>query len=472
MKNIKQDMTGLSSSLFKKIAKLRYFFSGQPNPINEAESTLTKHASLPRQQALLRGVNPRSVRLIWLILASVLLLLTWAAFAELDVIVRGMGQVVPTQRVQQIQNLEGGILRELLVQEGDQVEKGSLLARIDNESAGSQYREAVVRSLDYQATISRLEAIVNGGEPEYSPEVLAEPKLVERHNNILYAIRDQIDSELQVLELQCDSRNREAKENEARKVQLIASLNIAQRQRNLAAKALRAKAYSALEFLNLEQRVQSLNMDITALEHSIPRLYIEAQEMVERLAQRKAEVKAQYSTEIGDTQASLFSLLELLKAGSDKVKRTEMRSPVRGIIKRIHNTTVGGVVAPGATLMEIVPIDDSLIIEARFSPADIAFLYPGLKAIVRLTAYDFSVYGSMDAEVEHISADTLSNNQGDIFYIVKVRTKYNSLHSQGRNLPIIAGMQAEIDVLTGKKTVLDYILKPLLKVRDRAFREQ
>lgn len=285
----------------------------------------------------------------------------------------------------------------------------------------------------------------------YPPEVLAQPEIVRRHNNILQATRIQIRSKLHVLELQAEAHERDAAEQEERKTQLTTSLDIALRQRALAEKALKEKAYSALEFLNLEQRVQGLKTDIAALKHSIPRLHIEAREMQERLAQRKAELTVQYNEEIGDIQANLFSLRELLKAGIDKVQRTEMRSPVRDIVKRIHNTTVGGVIAPGATLMEIVPLDDSLIIEARFSPADIAFLYPGLKAIVRLTAYDFSIYGSMDAKVEQISADTLENNQGMIFYIVKIRTDRSSLYNQGRELPIMAGMQAEVDILTGKK---------------------
>jgi len=462
------------STQTKKGVGLRRFFSGQPCRIDEDEDALSMLAkdSSPRQEALKRGVKARSVRLVWIVFASVILLLFWGAFAELDVVVRGLGQVVSSQRVQQIQNLEGGILREMLVYEGEQVEKGSLLARIDNKSTGSQYREAVARSLDYQAAIARLTALIEESDPAYPSEVIAVPGLVKRHTNILEAMRAQINAELNVLELQAQARKKEAAEQEARKLQLVTSLDMALEQLALASEALEKKAYSALEFLNLEQRAHGLKMEITALEHSVPRLHIEAQEMQERIAERKAERMAEYNKEIGEIEISLFSLRELLTAGSDKMRRTEIHSPVRGIIKRIYTSTVGGLVAPGATLMEIVPLDDSLIIEARFSPADIAFLYPGLKAIVRLSAYDFSVYGSMDAVVEQISADTLENKQGDVFYSVKVRTKRASLYSQGQELPIRAGMQAEVDVMTGKKTVLDYILKPLLKVRDRAFREQ
>ena len=475
MKNsTKKTLDNLRGKLSEKATLLRHFFRGEPSLSSQTDTALSNLASnsSPRKQALVRGVSIRSVRLVWITFASLFFLFLWAAFANLDVIVRGSGQVVPSQRVQQLQNLEGGILREILVYEGQSVEQGDLLARIDNESAGSQYREAMVRSLDHQASIARLQALIDDAEPLYPPEVLVNSSLVTRHTNILNAMRAQLNSELNVLELQADARKHEAAELEARKKHLASGLKIAQEQRRLAAKALAEKAYSALDFLNLEQRVLDLDMEITALEHSIPRLHIEAQEMQERITQLKAENTSQNSQEIGEIQARLVSLQELLKAGSDKVRRTEMHSPVRGIIKRIYTSTVGGVVAPGATIMDIVPIDESLIIEARFSPADIGFLYPGLKAIVRLTAYDFAIYGSMEARVEQISADTLENSQGEVFYNVKVRTTHSTLNNQGENLPIMAGMQAEVDVMTGKKTVLNYILKPLLKVRDRAFREQ
>ncbi len=475
MKNsTKKTLDNLRGKLSEKATLLRHFFRGEPSLSSQTDTALSNLASnsSPRKQALVRGVSIRSVRLVWITFASLFFLFLWAAFANLDVIVRGSGQVVPSQRVQQLQNLEGGILREILVYEGQSVEQGDLLARIDNESAGSQYREAMVRSLDHQASIARLQALIDDAEPLYPPEVLANSSLVTRHTNILDAMRAQLNSELNVLELQVDARKHEAAELEARKKHLASGLKIAQEQRRLAAKALAEKAYSALDFLNLEQRVLDLDMEITALEHSIPRLHIEAQEMQERITQLKAENTSQNSQEIGEIQARLVSLQELLKAGSDKVRRTEMHSPVRGIIKRIYTSTVGGVVAPGSTIMDIVPIDESLIIEARFSPADIGFLYPGLKAIVRLTAYDFAVYGSMEARVEQISADTLENSQGEVFYNVKVRTTHSTLNNQGEKLPIMAGMQAEVDVMTGKKTVLNYILKPLLKVRDRAFREQ
>lgn len=425
-----------------------------------------------RRAALERVARPASLRLVWLSAFALACLLAWAAWAELDELARGSGQVVPSQRVQLLQNLEGGIVQAVLVKEGEQVGQGAVVLRIDNEAASSQYRDALARSLEHQAAIARMEALIAGGTADYAQEVLAEPEVVRRQNDILEATRAQTEAELQVLALQKETRLQEAEEQEERKRQVAASLELAERQRDLARPALQAKAYSALDFLNLEQRVQSLKAEMAGLGHSIPRLRTAGREVEERLTLRKAELAAQYRREINETQTRLLSLRELLSTGDDKVTRTEVRSPVRGVVKRIHTNTVGGVVAPGATLMEIVPLDDSLIIEARFSPTDIAFLYPGQPARVRLSAYDFSIYGGLDAQVEQIGADTLEGRQGEYFYLVKVRTDRKNLEYQGQTLPIMAGMVAEVDVLTGKKTVLDYLCKPLLKTRQRALRER
>ncbi len=419
-----------------------------------------------------KDVSTASIRLVWFSAAAIAILFIWAAFAYIDQIARGTGQVVPSQRIQLIQNLEGGIVQDILAHEGQTVEKGTVVLRIDNETADSQYREAQVRSLELEATIARLEALIQGGEAQYSPEVLKENALMRRQNDMLRATRRQNASELDVLSLRADAINREVAELKEVKKQSITALALVQRQRDLALPALQAKAYSEVQFLDIEQRLQSIKTELASLEHSIPRMETTAKEAAEQVRLRKAEYESQYRRELNEAQIQLLSLRELSTAGDDKVQRTEMRSPVNGIIKAIYANTVGGVVAPGATVMEIVPLDDTLIIEARFNPADIAFLYPGQKALVRITAYDFSVYGGMEAHVENISADTLQDQQGNTYYKVKVRTEKAHLRHGGEDLPIIPGMQAEVDILTGKKTILDYLLKPLLKAQQRAFREK
>ncbi len=427
----------------------------------------------PRQKAMQRSLSIGSIRLVWLAFFSIALLLIWAALAQIDVVVRGQGQVVPSQRIQLIQNLEGGILQEIFVKEGEIVDQNQALARIDNTSAGAQYREALFRSLEHMATIARLKALIEGTNPDYPKEVLEYPELVARHNNIFTAMHEEDQAELDVLILQAEAETKRSEELKAKKIDVQKSLELATKQRDLAATAFKRGAFPEIDFLGLEQNVQDLKAEIVSLEHSIPRIELEVQEMHKKIDGFHAKADLRYNEEIGEEEAALVSLQELLKAGSDKVLRTELKSPLRGTVKRIYKTTLGGVLQPAETLMDIVPLDDSLIIEARFSPADIAFLSPGLPAIVRFSAYDFSVYGSMNATVDTISADTLQDSStGMIFYIVKLKTADTVFHSQGRDLPILAGMQAEIDIVTGKKSILDYLTKPLLKVKNRAFTEQ
>ncbi len=446
--------------------------SQKVHPIQKYWKTALEFCATFTPDSTEKTVSSSSFRLVWGSFFAIIILLIWAGFAEIDQMARGIGQVVPSQRVQLIQNLEGGIVDEIPVHEGELVEKNQIVMRINNETADSQYREALIRSLDFEAGIARIEALIQETDPVYPASVLANQNVVSRHNKLLDVAREKASAELQVLALQSESSQREAEELKEVKKQSQRSLTLIEKQRALALPALKAKAYSELEFLDIEQRLQTVKSELATLEHSIPRLEATAREAKERMRLRKAELAAEYRKELNEIHIQLLSLRELLSAGDDKVKRTEMRSPVRGIVKAIYTNTVGGVVAPGATVMEIVPIDDSLIIEAKFSPADIAFVYPGQKAHVRLTAYDFSVYGGMDAKVESISADTLQTQQGETFYRVKVRTDTAHLKHSGQDHPIIAGMQAEVDILTGKKTILDYLLKPLLKAQQRALREK
>lgn len=411
--------------------------------------------------------------LLWACCLSVGVLLLWASLANIDELARGQGQVVPSQRTQVIQNLEGGILREINVQEGQRVETGDVLVRIDNEVADSQFREATSRSLEAQAAIARLEAEINGTEPVYSAEVLAAgPELVIRQNALLDARRRQHQAEIRVLEAQHQLRLQEAEEQKERKIQLQASLKLAERQRDLARPLMQSRTFSSLDFITLEQKVQGLLSELAQSDQSVPRLLISAQEMRERIALRQSELASQNHTEINKLKAELLSLQALLRAGADKVTRTEVRSPVRGTVKRISINTLGGVIKPGESIMEIVPLDDTLVIEAHFSPADIAFLYPDQKAIIRLSAYDYAIYGSINASIEQISADTLQGPRGEYYYLVKLRTHENALVHNGQELPIMPGMLAQVDVLTGKKTVLSYLAKPLLRAKQDALRER
>lgn len=397
----------------------------------------------------------------------------WSKYAVLDEVTRGMGRVIPSQRVQEIQNLEGGILSEIFVSEGEQVKKDALLCRLHNAQAASSYRDAYARSLEHEAAIIRLKAQLNDVEPVFPKSLIEEePALVEEQKMTYRAQIRQFDVEVSLFEDQVLQKEQEVTEMVSRKRQLQRNLRVAKEQRDIAFPLMKKQIHSKMDYLALEQRVLELQGDIEALRLGIPRAKIAVDEAKGRVSKFKAERASILLEEINKRRVELTSLKETLSAGSDRVTRTDVRSPVKGIIKRIMINTLGGVVRPGESIMEVVPLDDTLLVEAEIRPADIAFLHPGQKAMVKITAYDFSIYGGLDGIVEHISADTIQDERGEEFYVVKVRTKKNVLLYRGENLPIIPGMTAQVDVLTGKKSVLDYLLKPILKAKQNALRER
>jgi adhesin transport system membrane fusion protein len=401
-------------------------------------------------------------------------LVIWAHFAVLDEVTRGLGQVIPSQRVQEIQNLEGGILQEIAVSEGQIVEKGDILVRIDNEAAASFYRDAYSKSLEHKAAIARLEAELEGWREIVFPEDVMQsaPLVIQGQASIAAAKRQQQQVELRVLENQREQKIKEVQEMVQRRQNLESSLRVAMEQRDIARPLMEKKVYPRVDYLTLEQKVISLRGEIDSLALNIPRARFAAEEARERIRQREAEYRSEALEEMNRRQVELRSLQETLSAGGDRVTRTDVRSPVRGTVKKININTIGGVVKPGESIMQIVPLDDTLLIEARIRPQDIAFLHPGQKATVKITAYDFSVYGGLEGKVEQISADTIQDNDGNSFYLVKLRTRASAIQYRGEQLPIIPGMMATVDILTGKKTVLDYLLKPILKARQNALRER
>ena len=427
----------------------------------------------PVDAALARRPPRGGLRLLLAVAFMFVALLGWAAFAELDEVVHAAGQVVPSQRTQSIQNLEGGILRAVLVHEGQVVEKDAPLAQIDNQLAESSYRDAAQRVFENRVALVRLEAELGGTSPVYSDEMRQQsPQTVADHLAAYEARQQQRKAEIDVLAAQYRQRAQEVEEQLARKKQLEQSLVLATEQRDLTKPLMERKAYPRLEYLGLEQKVVQLQGDVESLAASIPKTRAAMQEAQERMTARQAEQRATTSEEINKRRSELRSLEETLAAGSDRVTRTELRSPVRGTVKQVLMHTTGGVVKPGESIMEIVPLTDNLLIEAKVRPADVAFLHPGQHAMVKFTAYDFSIYGGLPATVEHMSADTIEDRRGDTYYLVHLQTGRDAITYRNEKLPVIPGMVTTVDIMTGKKTVLDYLLKPLLKARQNALRER
>ncbi|WP_147818646.1 HlyD family type I secretion periplasmic adaptor subunit [Salidesulfovibrio onnuriiensis] len=416
-------------------------------------------------------------KVAYIMSTSVLLMfvgfLIWAKLAELEEVTRGFGRVIPSQRVQEIQNLEGGILSEIFVFEGQRVEKDDLICRLRNEQAASFYRDAKAKSRELRASISRLQAEVDGTIPVYADDLMGEaPQIVEDQMRIYRARKEQLKIELSLLQSEYEQKKQEVEEMEGRRKQLLKSLKVAERQRDITKPLVEKQIHSELDFLSLEQKVLELRGDVEALTLGIPRVKAAAEEEKSRIAQKQVEFRSEALKELNERRLELTSIKETLSAGSDRVTRTDVRSPVRGIVKHILINTLGGVVQPGQSIMEIVPLDSTLLVEAEIKPSDIAFVRPNQKVQVKITAYDFSIYGGLEGTVEHISADTITDEKGNNFYIIKVRTKENALSYHGEKLPIIPGMTAQVDVLTGKKSVLDYLLKPILKAKQNALRER
>jgi adhesin transport system membrane fusion protein len=300
----------------------------------------------------------------------------------------------------------------------------------------------------------------------------ADPQVLNDQLLIFRARQDQLQAELNVLRSQHSQKQQEIKEMQSRKAQLEQGLNLAKQQRDIAKPLVDQGVYPRVDYLVLEREISSLQGDIDALRLAIPRIRQAAIEASRRIEQRRAEFKAMALNEMNSRRGELKSLQQIMSAGEDRVTRTDIRSPVRGTIKQINLNTIGGVVRPGESIMEIVPLDDTLLIEARIRPADIAFLHPGQKAMIKITAYDFSIFGGLDGVLEAISADTIEDDDGESFYKVKLRTQKNAISYRGEELPIMPGMTASIDILTGKKSVLAYLLKPILRAKQNALRER
>lgn len=423
--------------------------------------------------ALARRGTPSAYLLSLAVCLLIITFAVWARYAILDEVTRGMGQVIPSQHVQVIQNLEGGIIEEILIQENQIVDKGDTLVRLSNEAAASHFRDSFSQSLEHRAAIARLEAEVKGTALSFPEEIKKhDPQIIEDQKQIFLTRKNQLDLEIKLLKSRYEQKIQEIAEMENKKKKLETNLGLAREQMSIAKPLVDKQVYPRVDYISLQRDVASLKGDIRTLELGIPRARKEADEIRKTQSHRIAEFRSKAADEINKRRMELKSQLEAISAGKDRVTRTDVRSPVRGTIKQININTIGGVIRPGETILEIVPLDDTLLIEAKIRPADIAFIRPSQKAMIKITAYDFSIYGGLEGTVEQISADTIQDERKDSFYKVKLRTKTNAMTYRGEKLPIIPGMTASVEILTGKKSVLDYLLKPILKAKQNAFRER
>jgi adhesin transport system membrane fusion protein len=397
----------------------------------------------------------------------------WAAFARIDEVAVGTGKIIPSSQIQMIQNLEGGILAELLVHEGEMVRQGQVLLRVDATGFQSELRQNRARQSALEGQIARLAAESEGRDIVFPPHVLAErPEIAERESALFRSRLSELEAGLEGIRQQIEQRRQEVNNLKSREQSLARSLSFAQQELSMSLELAEKGYRSKLEVLKLRQKFTELEGQLDSTRIAVPQAQAALSEAERRLDERRLSHRSQALSELAQQKSELAALNEALRAQEDRVTRREVRSPVHGIVKHMKVHTIGGVIQPGADLIEIVPVDDQLLVEARVSPSDIAFIRPGQKATVKLSAYDYSIYGGLDAELDHISADSLMNERGEPYYLIRVRTKQNHVGSDAKKLAVMPGMVATVDIVTGDKTVLQYIMKPLLKTTERAMRER
>lgn len=404
----------------------------------------------------------------------VFLFIVWSSFARLDEVTRGEGKVVPSSDVQVIQNLEGGIIDAFLVKEGESVKQGQALVRLRNLDAASSFGSNQARYLGLLATITRLQAEAEGQDSVTFPDDVSKgaPQSVVEELNAFSANRTQLQSQLSVLDQQLRQRRQEVSELRGKSSDLASVIQLSREEKEMVAPLVAKGSAPKIELVQLERDIRERQTELNSVRQAIPRAESAIAEATARIDEMKKTAKAKAQAELSAKMTEMNAIKETLGALEDRKDRTEIKSPVVGTVKDIKVMTVGGVVKPGDAIMEIVPSGDQLLIEARVRPADIAFIHPGQRAMVKITAYDFSIYGGLPGDVVDISPDSIMNEKGESFYHIKVRTDQTELKRKGEILPIIPGMVASVDILTGHKTVMEYILKPFIKTIDTAMRER
>lgn len=429
---------------------------------------------LPEVSKALIEDAPRVVRLtIWALIAFVAFCLLWAHFAVVDEVTRGDGKAIPSSRLQKIQNLEGGIVAELFVREGQVVNIGDPLLRLDDTRFASNVGETEADRLALLLRVERLSAEVQGRELQVAEEVREKvPRLAENEEQLFNSRRQQLQDEVAGLQEQLIQRRQELREFVSKQGQFRNSLDLLRQEIRMSEPLVAEGAISRVEVLRLKRAEVESRGQLEATTLAIPRAEAAIKEVERKIDETRGRFRSAALTELNEARTELSKIQSTGKALEDRVNRTLVTSPVRGIVKQLLVNTIGGVIQPGSDLVEIVPLDDKLLVEARIRPQDIAFLHPGQEAVVKFTAYDYTIYGGLKAELVQIGADTVTDDEGNSFYVIKLRTDRSHLGSEESPLLIIPGMVASVDIITGKKSVLSYLLKPIIRARSEALRER
>lgn len=445
---------------------IRRYFKGsaslQGQPLPEVNKALIEDA-------------PRVVRLtIWAIIGFFLFLLLWANFAVIDEVTKGDGKAIPSSKIQKIQNLEGGIVSELFVKEGQIVEAGAPLIRLDDTRFASNVGETEADRLSMLLRVERLSAEVDDRPLNFPDDVLkAVPGQAKSEESLYISRRQQLHDEIGGLQEQLIQRQQELREFSSKQAQYRQQLGLQRQEINMSEPLVAQGAVSPVEVLRLKRAEVETRGQLDATTLAIPRAESAIKEVQRKIDETRGKFRSDALTQLNEARTDLNKAQATGKALEDRVSRTLVTSPVRGIVNKLLVNTIGGVIQPGSDMVEIVPLDDTLLVEAKIRPQDIAFLHPGQEAIVKFTAYDYTIYGGLKAKLEQIGADTITDeDKKTTYYIIKVRTERSHLGTDEKPLLIIPGMVASVDIITGKKSVLSYLLKPIIRARAEALHER
>ncbi len=409
--------------------------------------------------------------LLFLIGSFFVVFLIWAQSAVLDEVTRGEGKIIPSSQTKIVQHFEGGIVSAISVAEGQIVEAGDVIMRIENRLAEAEYAEKTTQYRSLIAESARLLAEATGATEITFPEDIQAnaPNRVNDQIEVFERNLTELQGKIRIRETQRNQALQELRQKTAQVTQLQSQLALAREEFNLLQPLVASGAASQQEVLTVRRSVVGLESELQDAELSIPRIRSQIQEATSTIEQELSAFRAKAQQELSKVRTDAERLREDLTAGRDREQRTDIRSPVRGTVNKILINTLGGVVKPGDPVAEIVPLEDTLLVEARIRPSDRAQLYPGLPAVVKISAYDFSIHGGLEAKLEDVSADTILDEEGEPYYRVRLSTTETNL---GDDKPIIPGMTATVDIITGEKTVLDYLLKPLIKAKENAMTER
>ncbi|MCW8838500.1 MAG: HlyD family type I secretion periplasmic adaptor subunit [Thiovulaceae bacterium] len=408
---------------------------------------------------------------IWLI--TIVIFIVWASLAEIDEITRGDGDVVPYGQNQIIQNLEGGIVESIFVHEGQMIQKGDKILKINNAQSISKSETNKMKFEELLAKKYRLQAQAH--QEEFKSEPTDNPELrrqIALSKNLYESNKLEFKAQDSVIVQQIEQKKQEYKEAKARIKSLSVSLEYVSQEIAMTAPMVREGVKSKIDFLKLKREANGIENDIEAAELSLPRLASTIKEFRQKRIENKQLYINTAKKELNEVSAELLRLQTQQVALSDEVKRTVVTSPVDGIVQKLYVNTIGGVIKPGADLVEIVPTNEKLYLEVKIKPSDIAFLHPGAKAKIKVSAYDFAIHGGLIGKIVNISPDTITDKEENTFYLINIQTEKNYLGTKEHPLKIIPGMTVSVDIVTGKKTIMQYILKPILKSKQYVFSER